>query len=87
MDEQNEQPCEGCGEVHGSDANVVPFDTVATARLVIEKAMNMTLDPNNPLNQLLVAGAGMILQSIESGMLVEEEIDMASLVKGSVEGD
>lgn len=74
---ENHEHCDDCGEVHG--AMEVPFIVAATARLVVEKALNMTLDPNNPLNQILVMGAGMVLEGIQSGSVKEQEIDMATL--------
>lgn len=79
MNEEHEN-CDNCGGFH--EGAEVPFIIAATARLVIEKAMNMTLDPQNPLNQILVTGAGMILEGIQNGIIKEQEIDMATLFAG-----
>lgn len=84
MDEhQHDENCENCGMNHNS--NEVPFVIAATARLVIEKAMNLTLDPSNPLNQLLVMGAGTLLDGIASGAIKEQEIDLSELLRGTDE--
>lgn len=70
------EKCSDCGGIHIDE---VPFILSATARLVIEKALNMTLDPSNPLNQLLVMGAGMVLDGIKNGLVKEQEFDMSAL--------
>lgn len=75
----HDENCENCG---GSHTDEVPFAIAEAARIVIEKAMNDTLDPANPLNQILVMGAGMILQGIEAGVVREQTLDFENLLGG-----
>lgn len=70
---------EDCEHDH-SGMDEVPFAIAEAARIVIEKAMNDTLDPENPLNQILVMGAGMILEGIKSGVIVEQTLDFDNLL-------
>ena len=73
-----DENCENCGMDHGS--NEVPFAIAEAARIVVEKAMNDSLDPSNPLNQILVTGAGWILDNIKLGVLVEQTLDFDNLL-------
>ena len=74
----HDENCEGCGENHSPDE--VPFAIAEAARIVIEKATALTLDPKNPLNQILVMGAGVILEGIASGMVREQVLDFENLL-------
>lgn len=42
--------------------------------------MALTLDPNNPLNQVLVMGAGMLLDGIAAGNIREQSLDFDNLL-------
>lgn len=76
MDEHSED-CD-CGFSH--DASEVPFAIAEAARIVIEKAQALTLDPSNPLNQILVMGAGMLLDGIKAGIVREQTLDFDNLL-------
>lgn len=67
---------ENCDHNHDE----IPFAIAEAARIVIEKAQALTLDPNNPLNQILVMGAGMILEGIAAGVVREQTLDFDNLL-------